>query len=176
MIFPKIQLFLESYDFFIFFRHGGIYLEEFRHRIQTEFGRIRQNLDLIQTSFRPPPQRSWTKAKTMSIVQSLLTVTAWVQFLPAPTHETCLCCSAVTRLVSSLMKLACLDIIQTSFRHYLGSIKTEFRQNLDRIQIHFRPGSKRSWRSAGLGIPRFWNRSRPFPQSMLHSFHLPLAV
>ncbi len=33
-----------------------------------------------------------------------LTVTAWVQFLPSPTHETCLCCSAM----SGLMKLACL--------------------------------------------------------------------
>ncbi len=34
-----------------------------------------------------------------------LTWTAWVQFLPDPTHETCLCCSAK----SGLMKLACLD-------------------------------------------------------------------
>ncbi len=34
-----------------------------------------------------------------------LTRTAWVQFLPAPTHETCLCCSAK----SGLMKLACLS-------------------------------------------------------------------
>ena len=34
----------------------------------------------------------------------ILTWTAWVQFLPSPTHETCLCCSAV----SGLMKLACL--------------------------------------------------------------------
>ena len=32
-----------------------------------------------------------------------LTQTVWVQFLPAPTHETCLCCSAK----SGLMKLAC---------------------------------------------------------------------
>ncbi len=32
-----------------------------------------------------------------------LTWTVWVQFLPAPTHETCLCCSAK----SGLMKLAC---------------------------------------------------------------------
>ncbi len=31
-------------------------------------------------------------------------MTAWVQFLPVPTHETCLCCSAM----SCLMKLACL--------------------------------------------------------------------
>ena len=37
-------------------------------------------------------------------VQSLLTVTAWVEFLPSPKHETCLCCSAM----SGLMKLACL--------------------------------------------------------------------
>ncbi len=35
-----------------------------------------------------------------------LTRTAWVQFLPAPTHETCLFCSAE----SLLMKLACLAI------------------------------------------------------------------
>ncbi len=34
-----------------------------------------------------------------------LTRTAWVQFLPAPMHETYLCCSAK----SGLMKLACLS-------------------------------------------------------------------
>ena len=34
-----------------------------------------------------------------------LTRTVWVQFLPAPTHETCLCCSAK----SGLMKLACIQ-------------------------------------------------------------------
>ncbi len=35
-------------------------------------------------------------------------VTAWAQFLPSPTHELCLCCSAM----SGLMKLACLTILQ----------------------------------------------------------------
>jgi hypothetical protein len=35
-----------------------------------------------------------------------LTWTAWVQFLPSPTHETCLCCS----VMSGSMKLACLSI------------------------------------------------------------------
>ena len=39
-----------------------------------------------------------------------LTGTAWVRFLPAPTHETCLCCSAK----SSLMNLACLHTAQES--------------------------------------------------------------
>ncbi len=34
----------------------------------------------------------------------ILTCTAWVQFLPSPTHETCLSCSAMT----CLMKKACL--------------------------------------------------------------------
>ena len=42
--------------------------------------------------------------------------------------------------------------------------------------IHSVLGSWRSWQSAGLGISRFWVQSRPFPQSMLHAFHLPLAV
>ncbi len=37
--------------------------------------------------------------------------TAWVQFLPAPTHETCLCCSAK----SSLMMLACLNLQYCSY-------------------------------------------------------------
>jgi hypothetical protein len=36
----------------------------------------------------------------------ILIWTAWVQFLPSPTHETCLCCSAM----SGLMKLDCLSI------------------------------------------------------------------
>ncbi len=35
----------------------------------------------------------------------ILTRTAWFQFLPSPTHKTCLCCSAM----SGLMKLACLE-------------------------------------------------------------------
>ena len=28
------------------------------------------------------------------------------------------------------------------------------------------------WQRAGLGIPRFWVRTRPFPQSILHAFLL----
>ena len=43
------------------------------------------------------------KAKAGS---GLLTWTAWVQFPPSPTHDTCLLCSAM----SSLMKLACLYV------------------------------------------------------------------
>ena len=42
-----------------------------------------------------------------------LTWTASVQFLPSPTDETCLCCSAM----SGLMKLACLLSPATVF-HY----------------------------------------------------------
>ncbi len=43
------------------------------------------------------------KAKAGS--SHILTWTAWVQFPPSPTHDTCLCCSAM----SCLMKLASLD-------------------------------------------------------------------
>ena len=44
------------------------------------------------------------------------------------------------------------------------------------------PGSQRSWQSAGqsraglLTIVRFWVRTRPFTQSILHASLLPLAV
>ncbi len=44
-----------------------------------------------------------------------LTRTAWVQFLPAPTHETCICCSAK----SGLMKLACLMLMINYLNLYL---------------------------------------------------------
>ena len=46
-------------------------------------------------------QRRWAKAKHCPVT---LTWTVWVQFLPAQTHETCLCCSAK----NGLMKLVCL--------------------------------------------------------------------
>ncbi len=49
-------------------------------------------------------QAAFNAAKILNLNMPPLTRTAWVQFLPAPTHYTCLCCSAK----SGLMKLACL--------------------------------------------------------------------
>ena len=52
------------------------------------------------------PLAEWLKAKAVS--SHILTWTAWVQFPPSPTHDTCLLCSAM----SGLMKLACLNIVK----------------------------------------------------------------
>ena len=60
---------------------------------------LRIAVNLFCSCAVPPPSHSLAKAKEGC---SHLTQTAWVQFLPSPTHETCLCCS----VMSCLMKLA----------------------------------------------------------------------
>ncbi len=57
---------------------------------------------LFKEHDRPGPRSRVDKVKAGS--SHILTWTAWVQFQPSPTHETCLLCSAM----SGSMKLACL--------------------------------------------------------------------
>jgi hypothetical protein len=70
-----------------------------------------------------------------------LTQTAWVQFLPARTYETCRCCSAK----SSLMKLACLRANDALLRYVeqLSECKLLSQENLESLFLEI--SIIRSW-------------------------------